>query len=211
MSRIVFTLVLLAIIAALACNGCISTPAPTIPPTPDPTPAPTPSSFPEPVHPPTPASVTPQPSATQQELSWQDIQSQMRIIEFPETAYVGEYITVKVQILGDNLRDQMISSENQQIRELLWLLEDGNYELALYKDTLEWVYNTSFGTTNPDGDNIVCWYSSIPTTGAFYELNDEGKYERHEGPLPAGSYKLELRLLNAGYDVLLDRNIVIKD
>jgi hypothetical protein len=216
MSRIVFALALLVAIVALACNGCVSSLSPTIPTSPS-----SPSSSPEPVHPTTPAPVTPQPPTAQQVLSWEDIEDQMRIIEFPETAYVGEYITVKYQILNENLRERIISGGDQEMLESLWFVEDGMYELALCKEECggQRFYEESMGCTTPDGEFIVSWYASIPTERLCCEFNESFEIEEYRGPFPPGNYRLEIRLLDpcssghgyCGYGVLLERNIIIKD
>jgi hypothetical protein len=89
MSRIVFTLVLLVTIAALACNGCISTPRPTTPTLPSSSEPTSPSEQPE---------------------------SKIVVIECPSKARVGEYITVKIQLPRDTPLPETLEEEDYLLR-----------------------------------------------------------------------------------------------
>jgi len=171
---------------------------------------------------PVPPPVTASPEPPQEELwSWdeltvEDIRDQMTILEWPSEAYVGDYITVRVETM---------SGEFWEWLQAELIKADGwgclTYELALTKDWPDvGTYDYSFGVNTSDEDRIVSWYGAIPTTGAWVEYNpDTNRQEFEEGPFPPGSYKLELRLLDpcsdghgfCGYDVMLERNIIIKE
>jgi len=233
MNKVAVVIVSLILTMAVGLSGCVtinlpgaeeptqpSEEAPEVaPPTAEAPEAPEPA---PPVVPPAspPTSSTP---SSGQDVSIIDLREQLTVLEWPTEAHIGDYITIRVKTMSDEFWEWF---EDELIKAGQWDLlscigDDATYELTLTKDWPDvGTYDYSLGMVTPDRDLIVSWYSTIPTTGGWFEYDpDIGQQVWKEGPFPPGSYKLEFRWLDpcddgtgfCGYDLMLERNIIIKE
>jgi hypothetical protein len=172
--------VLLFTIVILTCNGCTFAPTPTTPTSPSSS-----SSSPEPVHPtaPPPEVISPQPS------------SAVSIIECPDEAHIGEYITVKLTVP----EDQTLFDEYN-----LYICNERSIGRNWY----------DLGRDVPDSNRVVCWYAAIPHSGIGNMYTNPEKTEYDDVTRP-GVFKLlvvaPVKNDPLGEMIVLERNIIIKD
>lgn len=142
-------------------NGCI-----TVIPEPVPAPTPTPAPMPEP----TTSTVT--------------------VIECPEEAHIGQYITVKVRVPK-------------------W----DEYYLNIYNPNSIALNSYEAGRAIPDDNLICCWYFAIPAEGVWSTYTNEEETEWDWLTRP-GNYVLQIEIEiseDQSTMLLLERNIIIKD
>lgn len=155
----------LCVLGIMVLNSCIATvPAPTPEPTPVPSPAPAPVPEPAPV-----------PTFT--------------IIECPNEAHIGEYITVKIRV-PDNNDTYLLRIADERLHE-----------------TGIGIYYIHLGKAIPDKDLIVCWYVAIPAEGGVGTyIGGEVDYS-----LRPGDYKLQITTFKDQDNLLMNRNFIIKE
>jgi hypothetical protein len=184
MSRIVFTLVLLVTIAALACNGCISTPRPTTPP----------------------------PSSPELTSPSAQSESDIVVIECPTEARIGEYVAVKIELPSDTPIPETLEQEDYLLRIRdefppgehdpgVSIVYDLGYAIPDENLVLSWYVQIPTETA---------WYDSFRPGNYKLEVTQEGGSTKPAPVHPSSppGYQEGTRL-HAGN--LIERNIIIKD
>ena len=216
--KIIITTLALISALSLTITSCItiapqpessppSNPEPIVPAAPT---SPTTPSFPESTLPTTPTTenTTSLPDSPE-DMTDEDLDNQITVLECPDEAQVGEYITVKIQLPNDTPIPDTIEAEDYLLR-----IRDEFPPDEQQTSVISVVYNLGYAI--PDENLVLCWHVQIPTDSSFepgnykLEITQEGS-STTPAPVHPSSPPGYQEGTYLHYGNLLERNIIIKE